>query len=93
MTDVADPIEIFMAEVERIAVCDPHLSTLGAGILAGVSLAIAQDSLSFAKTLGIEHALVLREVELLADAGLISVTKRVDRTQRTYYSATRSSPT
>ena len=74
-----------MAEVERLCAADPRLGTLGAGILAGINLDIAHDSRSFARTLGIEHALVLREVEMLAEVGLLTVTRRDDRTQRCFY--------
>jgi len=80
-------IDAFMAEVERISVADPRLNTLSAAILAGLDFEIARDSRSFAKALGIEHALVLREVQALLDLERLTVTRRDERTQRCSYAA------
>jgi hypothetical protein len=60
------------------------VSALGAGLLAAVELGIATDSRSFSRLLGIEHALVLREIALLSAAdGYLLVTARNPRTLRT----------
>ena len=87
-----DPVERYMALVEAVVGDEAaELSPLGAGILAAAHLGIAADSRSFAKTLGIAHALVLRDVDGLADeAGWLTVTKRDPRTQRTFYALTGS---
>lgn len=81
----SDPAAVYMAEVERQCAADPLLSPLAAGILAGAMLNVAQDSRSFARLLGVEHALVLREVEQLSASGQLQVTRRDERTQRAFY--------
>jgi hypothetical protein len=59
------------------------LSPLGAGIVVAVEMGLA-DSRGFARALGVEHALVLREVALLSGPdGLIIVTGRHPKTLRT----------
>nr|WP_204262673.1 hypothetical protein [Methylobacterium sp. BTF04] len=78
-----------MAVTDSVVALQPDLSTLEAGILAALHLRLAADSRSFARIFGVEHALVLRGVEtLVGDVGLISVTTRNERTQRTHYAAT-----
>ncbi|WP_264049361.1 Rha family transcriptional regulator [Methylobacterium flocculans] len=78
--------ETFLAVTDSVAALQPGLSTLEAGILAALHLGLATDSRSFARVFGIEHALVLRAVETLAsDAGLLALTERNARTQRTRY--------
>lgn len=90
-----DPIERYMALVEAVLGDEAaELTPLGAGILTAAHLGIAADSRSFAKTLGIAHALVLREVDGLSEeAGWLTVTKRDLRTQRTFYALTHSAAT
>jgi len=80
-----DAAAAYLSEVERICSNDPRLSTLGGGILAGITLNIAHDSRSFSRLLGIEHALVLREVQHLSELGLIAIEARDGRTQRCRY--------
>ncbi|WP_371836188.1 hypothetical protein [Ochrobactrum sp. Q0168] len=76
----------YMAQVERLVAASGNLSPFGAGIIAALALGIAADSRTFARVLGIEHALVLREVNLLgADGGYLQITQRDRRTQRTRY--------
>ncbi|KAB2697868.1 hypothetical protein F9K79_15470 [Ochrobactrum sp. Kaboul] len=76
----------YMALVEKLAGHAQDLSSLGAGIVAALALGVASDSRSFARVLGVAHALVLREVNLLgADGGYIVITQRDPRTQRTRY--------
>lgn len=82
MTDAAD----YMALVDALEAQSGKISRLGAGILAATALEIASDSRSFARILGVAHALVLREIaDLSADGGYISIVKRDERTQRTKY--------
>jgi hypothetical protein len=90
-----DPVERYMALVEALLGDEAAgLTPLGAGILAAAHLGIAADSRSFAKTLGIAHALVLREVDGLSEeAGWLTVTRRDPRTQRTFYALTGSAAT
>nr|WP_210279829.1 hypothetical protein [Methylorubrum thiocyanatum] len=76
-----------MAATDTIAALRPDLSLLEAGILAGLHLGLAADSRSFARIFGVEHALVLRAVEGLTGATLLTVTARDGRTQRTRYAA------
>lgn len=57
------------AEVERLMT--GGLAPLSAAILAASRLGIAKDARSFARIFGVAQALVLREVALLADAGLL----------------------
>ena len=87
-----DPVERYMALVEAVLGDGAaEMTPLGAGILTAAHLGIAADSRSFAKTLGIAHALVLREVDGLSEeAGWLTVTKRDPRTQRTFYKQTDS---
>lgn len=86
MTEGGSIADAYIAEIERLMLLDTRLTPLSAGVLAAIRLDIAHDSRSFAKALGVSHALVLREVELLAsDQGLLEVTRRETRTQRVFY--------
>jgi len=58
------------------------LSPLGAGIVVAVEMGVP-DSRGFARALGVEHALVLREIAFLSGPdGLITVTGRHPKTLR-----------
>ncbi len=81
----ADAADLYFAEVERMCAGDPALSALGAGILVGIAFDIAHDSRAFARTLGIEHAIVLREVQGLVAMGRLTITRRDERTHRCGY--------
>ena len=81
----ADAVTLFFTEVERIRGTAPWISQLGGGILAGITLDIAHSSRAFARALGIEHALVLREVRMLAELGRLTVSERNARTQSCAY--------
>ncbi len=76
--------ELFMSRVE--ALLEGHaleISPLAAGILVAIDMGIA-DSRSFAHRLGMEHALVLREIAHLSGPdGLVIVTGRQEKTLRT----------
>ena len=81
----------YMALVERLVAASENLSPFSAGIIAALALDVAADSRTFARVLGIEHALVLREVNLLgADGGYLHITQRDPRTQRTRYELSRA---
>ncbi len=82
----ADEADALMARVAAIRAARPEISPLGAAILAAADLDIARDSRSFAKSFGIEHALVLREIASLEAAALLSVERRDARTMRTWIS-------
>ena len=84
-SEAHDPAARYFAEVERICPKHPWLTPLGGAILAGIDLAVAHDSRGFAKALGIEHALVLREVQTLVDLERLIVTQRDERTHRCRY--------
>lgn len=78
----------FMAAVERLQEsASQTLTATGAAILLSVYLNIAADSRSIANRLGLAHALVLREITLLSPR-FLRVTKRDDRTQRSFLEAT-----
>lgn len=79
-----------MALVDAVeSAASGRVTRLGAGILAALSLNIASDSRSFARILGIAHALVLREIaSLSAEDGTIFISKSDERTQRKWYALT-----
>ena len=86
MTGEAADAERFLALAARLQDEDPNLSPIQAGLLAAASLGIARDSSTFARLLGLAHALVLRELNALAERGdLLSIEKRDERTMRTHY--------
>ena len=87
MSEPPADAETFLAATDAVAALQPDLSTLEAGLLAALHLGLAEDSRSFARVFGIEHALVLRAVESLTAETLITVTARDGRTQRTRYEA------
>lgn len=77
----------FLAFVDCIEQEGDGISRLGAGIIAALHLGIASDSRSFARLLGVAHALVLREVSVLGqDEDFIIIERRDPRTQRVHYS-------
>ncbi|WP_426238535.1 hypothetical protein [Pararhizobium sp. DWP1-1-3] len=79
----------FLARVDAMRAQDPVLSPLTAGIVAAVFVGIATDSRTFAKLFGIEHALVLREINQLSGPDApVEITRRDARTQRTYLKLT-----
>lgn len=76
----------YMAFVEALMDESRSLTGLGAGIVAALELDIAADSRTFARLLGVAHALVLREISVLGqDGGYILVRQRDPRTHRTRY--------
>jgi len=77
----------FVAALDRIAAAHPALPPLEAGLLAALDVGLPGDSRAFARTFGVEHALVLRALAGLEEAGRIAVTARDARTQRTRFAA------
>lgn len=86
MTEEAPEAERFLALVATAQEGDPALSPIQAAIMVAADLGIARDSRTFARVLGIEHALALRELNALAERGdVIAIVKRDARTLRTFY--------
>ena len=75
---------LFMSRVDALLREETlQVSALGAGIVVAIDMGIA-DSRSFSRLLGVEHALVLREIaDLSGPEGLIQVTGRQPKTLRT----------
>ncbi|MEJ1964913.1 MAG: hypothetical protein WDO56_26610 [Gammaproteobacteria bacterium] len=76
--------DLFMSRVDALLNEEAiQLSPLAAGIMVAIDMGIA-DSRSFSRLLGVEHALVLREITNLSGAdGLVTVTARRAKTLRT----------
>ncbi|WP_411036341.1 hypothetical protein [Shinella sp. BYT-45] len=86
MSGEAPDAERFLALAARLREEDSQLSPIGAGLLAAAHMGIAHDSRTFARLLGLAHALVLRELAALAGRGdLLHIEKRDGRTMRTHY--------
>jgi hypothetical protein len=77
--------ERFLALVAEVQAKDPELTSLQAGLFVAAELGIADDSRTFARLLGIAHALVLRELNVLAENGKLQIVRQDARTMRTYY--------
>ncbi|WP_342163886.1 hypothetical protein [Methylobacterium sp. SD21] len=83
----------FVAALGRVSAVHPELPPLEAGLLAALALGLPGDSRAFARTFAVEHALVLRALSELEEAGHVAVTDRDGRTQRTRYRAAAPTPT
>jgi hypothetical protein len=83
MSDAPDS-QLFMSRVDALLEAEvTPVSALGAGLIVAIDMGIA-DSRSFSRLLGIEHALVLREIaDLSGPDGLITVTGRHAKSLRT----------
>ncbi|MGU3667018.1 hypothetical protein ACLBX9_22750 [Methylobacterium sp. A49B] len=84
MSDAPDEAA-FAAALDRVSAAHPDLDVLAAGLLAALDLGLPGDSRAFARTFRVEHALVLRAIVGLEEAGHVAVTARDVRTQRTRY--------
>jgi hypothetical protein len=80
--------EQFLALVGEVVRAEPALAPLAAAVLVALHLGVAADSRDFARNLGVEHALALRELTSLAARDLIAIGRRNARTQRTAYAMT-----
>jgi DNA-binding transcriptional ArsR family regulator len=83
----------FVAALDRISGRHPGLDPLAAGLLAALDLGLPGDSRAFARNVRMEHALVLRALSALEEAGLVTVSGRDPRTQRTRYATSGSTVT
>jgi hypothetical protein len=83
----------FVAALDRVSAAHPGLPPLEAGLLAALALGLPGDSRAFARTFGVEHALVLRAIVGLEEAGHLAVTARDPRTQRTRFAASNAAGT
>lgn len=77
--------EQFMDLVARLCAAQPELTPIQAGIIIAAQQNIARDSRTFARLLGLAHALVLREITTLCDQNHLTITKQDARTLRTFY--------
>ncbi|MBX2832173.1 MAG: hypothetical protein KTR23_13700 [Rhodospirillales bacterium] len=90
MTSVADNPQqgpdAFLDLVGQLIATRPELTPIQASILIAAQQDIAHDSRTFARLLGLSHALVLRELNTLLQADdVLKLIKRDPRTLRTHY--------
>lgn len=86
MSDETDESQRFLSLVAELQVKDPRLSSLQAALVIAAEESIALDSRTFARVFGVAHALVLRELNDLVELeGPLQITKRDERTLRTFY--------
>lgn len=86
MSKEASATDRFLALVAAAQLRDVGLTSIQAGLLVAAELGIASDSRSFARMLGIAHALVLRELSALAARDdVLEIVKRDPRTMRAHY--------
>jgi|TARA_R110000803_G_scaffold72041_7_gene135539 sulfur transfer complex TusBCD TusB component (DsrH family) len=86
VTETAPGSEQFMDLVSRLITAQPELTPIQAGIVVAAEQNIARDSRTLARLLGLAHALVLRELNVLLQSDdVLELVKRDDRTLRTYY--------
>lgn len=78
--------ELFLSLVAQKQAKDARLTSLQAALIVASELGLARDSRTFARILGIAHAIVLRELDALCvPGGPFRVVKREARTLRTHY--------
>jgi predicted outer membrane protein len=75
-----------LALVAQLQGEDPLLTGIEAALIAAADTGLAGDSRTFARRLGLAHALVLRALNALAERGRIRIDRRDARTMRTHYS-------
>ena len=80
--------ERFLALVDELRAATPSLTPIGGAVLVALRLGISDDTRTFSRVLGIEHALVLREVTELAEIGLLSIIDRKQRSQKVSFALT-----
>ncbi len=78
----------FLALTARIITGAPGLSQLAAGLLAAGQLGLVKDSRSFAQGFDVAHALTLRALTELSEAGLVTIAQRDPRSQRSTFVVT-----
>ncbi|MEQ9345316.1 MAG: hypothetical protein RIG26_02625 [Thalassospira sp.] len=78
--------DAFLDLVGQLIATQPNLTPIQASILIAAQQDIAHDSRTFARLLGLSHALVLRELNtLLQTDDVLKLVKRDERTLRTHY--------
>ncbi|OWV91847.1 hypothetical protein ATY75_01325 [Rhizobium sp. N122] len=86
MSEEPSEVDRFLALVAAAQEGDASLTAMQAALLVAAKLDIARDSRSFARTLGIAHSLVLRELNALAEReGVLEIVKRDPRTMRVHF--------
>lgn len=86
MSEERDPPERFLSLVAERQAMDLRLTSLQAALIVAAEQGIALDSRSFARLLGVAHALVLRELNALLEMdGPLRIVKREARTLRSFY--------
>lgn len=83
----------FIGAVDTLRERRPDLTRIEAGLLAAPHLGLNADTRSFAKVFDLAHAHVLRALANLDEAGLVTVTERDARTQRTRFAPTEAGRT
>lgn len=63
-------------------------TALAHGLLAAVALDLTADSRQFCRDFGLSHALVLREISVLCDEGLLRITRCDEKSQRRFLALT-----
>ncbi|MGA1832264.1 hypothetical protein [Rhizobium wenxiniae] len=86
MNEDRDQPERFLSLVAELQAKDPRLTAVQAALIVAAEAEIALDSRSFARLLGVAHALVLRELNaLVVKGGPLRIVKREARTLRSFY--------
>lgn len=80
-------------EEEFLSLCEGlaarGVPMLSAMLIVAAGLGVASDSRSFARMLGVEHALALRElVAMEEETGLVTISRRDPRSQRAHFALT-----
>jgi hypothetical protein len=86
VSETAPDVDRFLALAAQLQEHVAGLTPIQSGLLAAAHMGIARDSRTFAHLLDLAHALVLREMNALAErGGLLRVEKRDERTMRTHF--------
>ena len=87
--NVADEMAVLIRAL--LAQNPATLDAVGAGVIAARHLGLVRDTKTFARELGVAHALVIRAVTTLSsELGLIVVERHNERSQQVHYSLTES---
>jgi hypothetical protein len=86
MSGGMDDPDRFLGLVALVSEVDGRLTPIQASLITAALLGAARDSRTFARLLGLPHALVLRELNALAESGdVLRIVSRDERTLRTRY--------
>mgnify|MGYP001791751061 CR=1 FL=1 len=87
--NVADEMAVLIRAL--LAENPDTLDALGAGVLAASYLGLVSDTKTFARELGVGHALIIRAVTTLSsELGLVAVERHSERSQKMHYRLTES---